>query len=430
MKRLILSIIFILIFPACASAQISAADYCNQYACILTEQISANGVYRPEREGTPSGIVRCELIQFSENAPPTLFVAWINSNSSVIQCDLWNAADGIHLTDRLQWDFGQNIIIKLVTSDGVPYLATHQEGEERFYALSEDVLIETTIEDYEEGIYLIGCLDGQPTDFGQTSAENLELFEFIKNLQNTKLESYTMPQAQIDRESLKKTLSACADVFQFDKTSYDPQRFTRYILASHGNFGILTALSPAALNMDTSITKDFEQVKICNGAYIDWVLKNIFGLEPYHAPVNNLYENQFCYSGQNYYYTVDFGVYFETNIQNILAVYDLGDETYYTVFEDTYTENGASFYEYSQAIVRPGEESDWQVLYLSMGGNLLDESVLEQYTQEAAPAMAYTSDSSPTAPPIPVKTIFLLTLLSVGSSLIIIGLLLIRVVRN
>lgn len=435
MKRFLFIMLLLFAFPTCACAQISAADYCNQYAYVLTEQVSANGVYTPlsGTEKAPAGVVRAELIQFTQAAPPTLLIAWVNTDSSMIQCDLWSVVDGIHLTDRIQWGFDQDIVIKLVTTEGVPYLATHQDGEEHFYTVSEDALRESDVPSYEEEEYLIGCQQGQPTDFGQTSPQNNELFDLIKSLQDTKLASYTMPEADIDKDSLKKTLSACADVFRFDKASYDPQKFTQYVLASQANFQILTPLSPAASDIDPSISDDFENIKICNGEYVDWVLKNIFGVEPYHAPVNNLYENQFCYSGQDYYYTVDFGVYFETNIEDILAVYDLGNETYYTVFEDTYTEDGKTFYEYSQAVVRPGEESDWQVLYLSMGGNLLEESTLEQYAEEeaAAPAMAYTPagpDKSTSS--LPVEAIFFLTVLSLGISTMVIGLLLIHVVRN
>ena len=179
-----------------------------------------------------------------------------------------------------------------------------------------------------------------------------------------------------EKQEITKTLTACADVMRFNIRNYDYDKLFKYVLYTHKNFQILTDI-PADTGNSSNL--GYNNVKLVNSDYIDYIMTRIFCITPEKPPVNELLERGFCYNDGYYYYNGGFGVYFATEIADIKGVYDIGGGVTFVVFSDIYYEGNTRTPEYSFAILQ-NTENGYSLLRLGMGEDLPTSDEVRLYS--------------------------------------------------
>lgn len=179
-----------------------------------------------------------------------------------------------------------------------------------------------------------------------------------------------------EKQEITKTLTACADVMRFNIRNYDYDKLFKYVLYTHKNFQILTDI-PADTGNSSNL--GYNNVKLVNSDYIDYIMTRIFRITPEKPPVNELLERGFCYNDGYYYYIGGFGVYFATEIADIKGVYDIGGGVTFVVFSDIYYEGNTRTPEYSFAILQ-NTENGYSLLRLGMGEDLPTSDEVRLYS--------------------------------------------------
>ena len=179
-----------------------------------------------------------------------------------------------------------------------------------------------------------------------------------------------------EKQEITKTLTACADVMRFNIRNYDYDKLFKYVLYTHKNFQILTDI-PADTGNSSNL--GYNNVKLVNSDYIDYIMTRIFRITPEKPPVNELLERGFCYNDGYYYYNGGFGVYFATEITDIKGVYDIGGGVTFVVFSDIYYEGNTRTPEYSFAILQ-NTENGYSLMRLGMGEDLPTSDEVRLYS--------------------------------------------------
>ena len=179
-----------------------------------------------------------------------------------------------------------------------------------------------------------------------------------------------------EQQEITKILTACADVMRFNIRNYDYDKLFKYVLYTHKNFQILTDI-PADTGNSSNL--GYNNVKLVNSDYIDYIMTRIFRISPEKPPVNELLERGFCYNDGYYYYNGGFGVYFATEIADIKGVYDIGGGVTFVVFSDIYYEGNTRTPEYSFAILQ-NTENGYSLLRLGMGEDLPTSDEVRLYS--------------------------------------------------
>mgnify|MGYP004615534709 FL=1 len=179
-----------------------------------------------------------------------------------------------------------------------------------------------------------------------------------------------------ERQEITKTLTACADVMRFNIRNYNYDKLFKYVLYTHKNFQILTDI-PADTGNSSNL--GYNNVKLVNSDYIDYIMTRIFRITPEKPPVNELLERGFCYNDGYYYYNGGFGVYFATEIADIKGVYDIGGGVTFVVFSDIYYEDNTRTPEYSFAILQ-NTENGYSLMRLGMGEDLPTSDEVRLYS--------------------------------------------------
>ena len=179
-----------------------------------------------------------------------------------------------------------------------------------------------------------------------------------------------------EKQEITKILTACADVMRFNIRNYDYDKLFKYVLYTHKNFQILTDI-PADTGNSSNL--GYNNVKLVNSDYIDYIMTRIFRITPEKPPVNELLERGFCYNDGYYYYNGGFGVYFATEIVDIKGVYDIGGGVTFVVFSDIYYEGNTRTPEYSFAILQ-NTENGYSLLRLGMGEDLPTSDEVRLYS--------------------------------------------------
>ena len=179
-----------------------------------------------------------------------------------------------------------------------------------------------------------------------------------------------------ERQEITKTLTACADVMRFNIRNYNYDKLFKYVLYTHKNFQILTDI-PADTGNSSNL--GYNNVKLVNSDYIDYIMTRIFRITPEKPPVNELLERGFCYNDGYYYYNGGFGVYFATEIADIKGVYDIGGGVTFVVFSDIYYEGNTRTPEYSFAILQ-NTENGYSLMRLGMGEDLPTSDEVRLYS--------------------------------------------------
>lgn len=179
-----------------------------------------------------------------------------------------------------------------------------------------------------------------------------------------------------EKQEITKILTACADVMRFNIRNYDYDKLFKYVLYTHKNFQILTDI-PADTGNSSNL--GYNNVKLVNSDYIDYIMTRIFRITPKKPPVNELLERGFCYNDGYYYYNGGFGVYFATEIADIKGVYDIGGGVTFVVFGDIYYEGDTRTPEYSFAILQ-NTENGYSLMRLGMGEDLPTSDEVRLYS--------------------------------------------------
>lgn len=179
-----------------------------------------------------------------------------------------------------------------------------------------------------------------------------------------------------EKQEITKTLTACADVMRFNIRNYNYDKLFKYVLYTHKNFQILTDI-PADTGNSSNL--GYNNVKLVNSDYIDYIMTRVFRITPEKPPVNELLERGFCYNDGYYYYIGGFGVYFATKIVDIKGVYDIGGGVTFVVFSDIYYEGNTRTPEYSFAILQ-NTENGYSLLRLGMGEDLPTSDEVRLYS--------------------------------------------------
>ena len=179
-----------------------------------------------------------------------------------------------------------------------------------------------------------------------------------------------------EKQEITKTLTACADVMRFNIRNYDYDKLFKYVLYTHKNFQILTDI-PADTGNSSNL--GYNNVKLVNSDYIDYIMTRVFRITPEKPPVNELLERGFCYNDRDYYYICGFGVYFATKIVDIKGVYDIGGSVTFVIFSDIYYESDTRTPEYSFAILQ-NTENGYSLMRLGMGEDLPTSDEVRLYS--------------------------------------------------
>ena len=179
-----------------------------------------------------------------------------------------------------------------------------------------------------------------------------------------------------EKQEITKILTACADVMRFNIRNYNYDKLFKYVLYTHKNFQILTDI-PADTGNSSNL--GYNNVKLVNSDYIDYIMTRVFRITPEKPPVNELLERGFCYNDGYYYYIGGFGVYFATKIVDIKGVYDIGGGVIFVVFGDIYYEGDTRTPEYSFAILQ-NTENGYSLMRLGMGEDLPTSDEVRLYS--------------------------------------------------
>lgn len=179
-----------------------------------------------------------------------------------------------------------------------------------------------------------------------------------------------------EKQEITKILTACADVMRFNIRNYDYDKLFKYVLYTHKNFQILTDI-PADTGNSSNL--GYNNVKLVNSDYIDYIMTRVFRITPEKTPVNELLERGFCYNDGYYYYIGGFGIYFATEIVDIKGVYDIGGGVTFVIFSDIYYEGDTRTPEYSFAILQ-NTENGYSLMRLGMGEDLPTSDEVRLYS--------------------------------------------------
>lgn len=179
-----------------------------------------------------------------------------------------------------------------------------------------------------------------------------------------------------EKQEITKALTACADVMRFNIRNYNYDKLFKYVLYTHKNFQILTDI-PADTGNSSNL--GYNNVKLVNSDYIDYIMTRVFRITPEKPPVNELLERGFCYNDGYYYYIGGFGIYFATEIVDIKGVYDIGGGVTFVIFSDIYYEGDTRTPEYSFAILQ-NTENGYSLMRLGMGEDLPTSDEVRLYS--------------------------------------------------
>lgn len=179
-----------------------------------------------------------------------------------------------------------------------------------------------------------------------------------------------------EKQEITKILTACADVMRFNIRNYNYDKLFKYVLYTHKNFQILTDI-PADTGNSSNL--GYNNVKLVNSDYIDYIMTRVFRITPEKPPVNELLERGFCYNDGYYYYIGGFGIYFATEIVDIKGIYDIGGGVTFVVFNDIYYEGDTRTPEYSFAILQ-NTENGYSLMRLGMGEDLPTSDEVRLYS--------------------------------------------------
>lgn len=288
----------------------------------------------------------------------------------------YDEEDGAEICDELDVVTGGGNTYRLsVINDGVyDLLMLETNSVKEFITLLEDsfVLRDMPIE-YKTVIRVTEDKNGSRQYFGNSRAAAYNLLNRMKE-ERLKEYSFIDRRGIIDSDGLntvRSFIAASADMMSYDSKNHDFDRTMKYILNTNANFRIINPYERGAYD------DAYEGIRLVRADYIDYIVKNVFDLEPQHPYINELTARGFCVNDGYYSYVPSFGANFSTEIREIKKICDVGNNVYFIVFTDIYTENGYAVPEYSWAVLK--EENGLKLLRIEMGGELPQEHEVMEY---------------------------------------------------
>lgn len=224
-----------------------------------------------------------------------------------------------------------------------------------------------------------------------------DIYELVNSekLKRISASSFTDCKDEMNSEKLakiKSTIEATADVVTFDINNYDYVQLMKNILYTSNNYEIISEIPRDYIAQYGG--GEYERIHSVNAEFIDFVLLNIFGIAPNRLEVKNLADNGFCYVNGRYYYIGGYTDYFSTSIEDIISVYDLGEDRYYVVFSDYYYENETTVPELGYAIIDT-KDKHYKLVNLSVGKKLLSDNEIKGYSKSKGNGLLFINNGDP-----------------------------------
>lgn len=354
---------------------INTRVYAADYDIILGNCIRDIGVFQ-----IGGGIVYAGATVFEGRE--LLAVVYLKNNA--INCDLYSADDGVEKVDGVSFNYGGNnqyifSLGRVNGGDGCIIFDTN--GKREVFILQKDTLRRI----YDAAVYneerIVSC--NSNSIVCETNPSNV--YDFLNSEKEKKISSsaFTDCKNEIGTQKLSKmrdVLSCVSDVTEFNKENVDFIRLLKNVLYTSRKYESIVGYKRDYKK--NSQEAGLEEIQSVSGEYIDDILIRIFGIEPEHLSVNNLIENDVCYTNGRYFFRGGYTDEFNTQIERIDSVYDLGGGRYYIIFFDEYTQNGYAFSEYSYAVLDENDDT-YTVVRLSVGGDLLDDTRIKEYSLTA-----------------------------------------------
>lgn len=354
---------------------INIRAYAADYDIILGRCIRDIGVFQ-----SGEGIVYADVALFEGRE--LLAVVYLKNNA--INCDLYSADDGAEKVDSISFTYGGNnqYIFSLGSvsgGDGCIILDTNEKRE--VFILQKDTLRRI----YDAAVYdeerIVSCNSNSIV----CEINPAKVYDFLNREKEKKISksAFTDCKNEIGTQKLNKmydVLNCVGDVIEFDSKNVDLIRLLKNVLYTSHKYENIVGLKRDYKK--NSQEAGLEEIQSVNGEYIDYILIRIFGVEPEHLSVNNLIENDVCYTNGRYFFRGGYTDEFNTEIERIDSVYDLGGGRYYLIFFDEYTQNEYALQEYGYAVLDENDDK-YTLVKLSVGGDLLDDARIKEYSFRA-----------------------------------------------
>ncbi len=316
--------------------------------------------------------------EFFENENVLLIVYF---EDKAICASIYRADNSGECIDTLRFVYGKNneyMLCTAKTGTGQSCIVFKTNDVSETFILRDDTFTKI----YDGGAYNIKEISGYTITGIVTKINPNQIYETLNSLKSKKLNSsqFTNIRNNIDSkiyENILNLIESCADVVIYDRNDYDPVKLLKNILYTYKNYESQVPVSPDY--NENTIETGYENIQSLSGEYTDYILKNIYGAVPEHMSVNNLINTGVCYTNGKYYYTGNYTKDFMTTITDISAIYDLGYNNYYVVFNDEYTEDNNTISEYGFAIIDTSDEI-YNIKRIEIGTTLLNDDEIATHS--------------------------------------------------
>ncbi len=309
----------------------------------------------------------------------TLLIVYFEDNA--ICASVYSADDGGECIDTLRFVYGENnqyMLSSAKTGTGESCIVFKTNDVTEVFILRDDTFTKV----YDGGAYNIKEIAGYTITGIVSKVSPNQIYETLNSLKLKKINSsqFTNLKNNIDDKMYQKFFSliaSCADIVKFDRTNYDLTKMLKNILYTYQNYENQTSISPDYY--ENTIETGYENIHSLNGEYVDFILTSIYGVVPQHMSVNNLINTGVCYTNGKYFYTGKYTKDFKTEIIDISAMYDLGWNKYYIVFNDEYTQDNNTISEYGFAVIDTSSDV-YSIERLEIGTRLLNDNEIASYS--------------------------------------------------
>lgn len=325
----------------------AAAAHAADFDIIISDSIDEHGIF-----SGGSGIVCCET------AGNSLAVVAVSGSSFVFT--LYGAENEI--TDSMTVNTGGKRAYRIAIADfgGELGAAVYTDSVPEYFRPVNDALTLTDdkpVSELPAAEYKNGRI--------RALADPSDIYDTLNALKLEKTSMLRYADAELNADEARDILyliKSAADIMDYDSDTSDPGTLMRHVLYTHENFRLISGLDPSS--------GETGSIRMCSSDFIDSAMYAAFRKTPEKPPVNMLTSLGYCYNNGSYYYTGGYNTYFATDVQELVRVVRLTDDTMFAVFSDTYTEGGAEpVFEYSTAVVsRDGE--GFYLRQLHMGGDI------------------------------------------------------------
>lgn len=336
-----------------------------------------------------NGMVYADFEHFENNES----LLCVYFDSGMINAGVYSVRDGGECLDTLSFVYGganEYMLSTARTGGGEGCIIFTSNGKDEVFIMKDDSFTKI----YDAAVYGRNEIAGY-TSTGIICKKNpADIYKTLNALKEQKINAsaFTNIADVMDtakKDKIKATLSACADCVEFDQSNPDKKRLLKNILYTYSNYSHLTDISPDYTQ--NAFETGYEGVHSLNGEYIDFILQNIYKVEPEHPNVNNLLTEGVCYTNGDYFFTGGYSESFKTVVKDLRAVYDLGNKRYYVIFTDEYTENCLNIPEYSYGIIDTRDEI-YSLVRLSMNASLLEDREIAAYSETAKNSSIFEND--------------------------------------